>query len=135
MAPRKIRRQLVIYLQASSLHEIRGLTFAAEAVGFELDERGKSEGVVAGHEVHVLLADPSHAKQAIATVVASHVMNLWAGIIPGGVGCHRATCAAHDEHRRLAEIIGTLTRGDDHRRRYIRLQATVEQAERLHHPA
>src|SRR5580698_10129067 len=74
MAARQITRQLVIDLQAPALDEFTRLASAAESIGFELDQRGEGEGVVARDEIDILVTNARHAEGALPAIIAGDVM-------------------------------------------------------------
>src|SRR5205814_10440943 len=112
----------MVKLQTSAFDKLTCLALATKAVGLELNQRREGKGVVAGDEIHIFLADAGNAKESLATVVAGYVVNLRPRVVPSWAGGHGACCPAHDEDRRLAQVIRPLTRGDNQGCGHISLQ-------------
>src|SRR5262245_9420165 len=112
MTTGEVRRQFVVNLQTTTFDEITSLTLPAEAIRLKLDQGGKGERVIAGDNIHILLADAGHAEQSVTTVVAGHVMDFRPRIVPGRTRRHSPASAAHDKHRWLTEVIGPFPRSD-----------------------
>src|SRR3989454_1647127 len=116
-------------------HVGAALALLAEPVLLQLEHGGEREGVVGAGDVDVLGRDPGRRKDNVLGVVAGHPRD--GAIRPMEVQARLrdAPGDAHDIDGPVLQVARTFDRRDDDARRVVRLDAAVEEMERLDDPA
>src|SRR5262249_24073961 len=127
--------QFVIDLEPSALDKFARFAGATEAVRLELNQRGEGKSIVTGDEVHVAMSDTSHAECPLPAVIPCDIVQDRARVVPLRAVGHGARIAAHDEHGRVAQVVGAFARGHDYRGGHVRLLTAIEQSKWLYHPS
>src|SRR5262245_19605691 len=81
------------------------------------------------------MSDASHAEGPLPAVIPGDIVEDRARVVPLRAVGHGARIAAHDEHGRVAQVVGAFARGHDYRGGHIRLLTAIEQSKWLYHPS